>query len=237
MSEVIDHGDKTSSQVAGTGEEYKKAERTKPRAIKHPFQTDPSKPPELQAPVPFEQGLVSVYYGNGKGKTSSAIGVAVRAAGHGLRVLFLQFMKGDERYGEQFFFEEYDPDEPGNNRGEAGRILVRKFGPAWFLDMNNVTEDEKQPSRVGITYAREAMLSGEFDVIIMDEINVVVGWKVLPVEDVVQLLQARPAAVELVLTGRYAPKELKDLADYVTEFKEEKHPYQKGILAREGIDY
>jgi len=226
-----------NNEASAVSEEYKKATRTKPRAIKHPFQSDPSKPPELQAPVPFERGLVSVYYGNGKGKTSSAIGVAVRAAGHGLRVLFLQFMKGDERYGEQLFFDEYDPDEPENNHGEQGRILVRKFGPSWFLDMNSVGEDEKKPSQEAIAYARAAMLSGEFDVIIMDEINVVVGWKVLPVADVVQLVNERPAHVELVLTGRYAPKELKDLADYVTEFKEEKHPYQKGILAREGIDY
>lgn len=231
MSETINNEVKTDK------EEYRKAERTKPRAIKHPFQTDPNKPPELQAPVPFEKGLVSVYYGNGKGKTSSAIGVAVRAAGHGLRVLFLQFMKGDERYGEQLFFDEYDFDEPENNHGEAGRILVRKFGPAWFLDMNDIKDEEKQPSREGLAYAREAMLSGEFDVIIMDEINVVVGWKVLPVEEVVQLIKDKPEKVELVLTGRYAPKELKELADYVTEFKEEKHPYQKGILAREGIDY
>lgn len=235
MSDTIN--DEVKTDNSNLGEEYKKAARTKPRGIKHPFQTDPNKPPELQAPKPFEKGLISVYYGNGKGKTSSAIGVAVRAAGHGLRVLFLQFMKGDERYGEQLFFDEYNPDEPENNVGEPGRILVRKFGPAWFLDMNSISEDEKKPSREGLAYAREAMLSNEFDVVIMDEINVVVGWKVLPVEDMVQLVKAKPEKVELVLTGRYAPKELKELADYVTEFKEEKHPYQKGILAREGIDY
>ena len=143
MSEMIDNEVKTDSDTANSVGEYKKATRTKPRAIKHPFQSDPEKPPELQAPVPFEHGLVSVYYGNGKGKTSSAIGVAVRAAGHGLRVLFLQFMKGDERYGEQLFFDEYDPDKPENNHGEPGRILVRKFGPSWFLDMNNVARTRK----------------------------------------------------------------------------------------------
>ena len=220
IDEVADtSGDDTNDNTP------RKAERTVPREISHPFQTDPDKPPVLQPPRPFEQGLVSVYYGNGKGKTSSAIGVAVRAAGYGLRVLFVQFMKGDERYGEQVFFAENE------------HVHVHKYGPEWFVDMNNVTEEEKQPSRDALAFVRDQMAAGNYDVIIMDEINVAARWKLIETQDVVDLIKAKPYAVELILTGRYAPAEFRDLADYVTEFKEEKHPYQRGIIARKGIDY
>jgi cob(I)alamin adenosyltransferase len=193
--------------------------------FEHPHQTDPDKPPELQAPARFEQGLVQVITGGGKGKTTAAFGLGLRAVGHGLRVLALQFMKGDTRYGE-FVSVGYLPN-----------FTVERFGTGGLVDMNNPSEPDRDEARRGLERAREAMLSGHYDVIILDEINVAASWKLVSVDDVLTLVRDKPANVELVLTGRYADPKVVDAADYVTQLGQVKHPYQKGILARQGIDY
>jgi cob(I)alamin adenosyltransferase len=193
--------------------------------FQHPHQPDPERPPELQDPARFEQGLVQVITGGGKGKTTAAFGLGLRAVGHGLRVHALQFMKGDTRYGE-FRSVAFLPN-----------FTVERFGTGGLIDMNNPSEADKTEARRGLIRAREAMLSGDYDVVILDEINVAVSWKLLPLEDVLTLIDEKPPNVELVLTGRYADPKLVEVADYVTQLGQVKHPYQKGILARQGIDY
>lgn len=193
--------------------------------MKHPFQEDPHAPPVLQPPQPFSQGLVQIYTGSGKGKSTAAMGLALRAVGHGLRVYAALFLKGDTRYGEF----------------EAAKFLpnftLARFGPGHLVDMLNVKDEERAAAQEAFAESRQALLSGKYDVVILDEINVAVAWKLIDVEQVLALIQERPPNVELVLTGRYAHRQLIDVADLVTEMKQVKHPYEKGILSREGIDY
>lgn len=193
--------------------------------FQHPFQEDPDKPPELQNPSQFTQGLVHVITGDGKGKTTAAFGLGLRAVGHGLRVHAVQFMKGDTRYGE-FLSAKYLP-----------TFTIERFGTGGLVDMNNPSEADKAEARRGLDHARSAMLSGDYEVIILDEVNVAASWKLLGVEDILQLIHDKPANVELVLTGRYADLRVIELADYVAQIGQVKHPYQQGIVARQGIDY
>lgn len=191
----------------------------------HPFQPDPAGPPVLQDPARFPLGLIHVITGNGKGKTTAAFGLGLRAVGHGLRVHAIQFMKGDQRYGEFLAIQSL----PG--------FTMERFGTGGLIDMNQPSEADQAEAARGLARAREAMLSGAYDVLILDEINVAVSWKVVPLDDLLALIQDRPEAVELVLTGRYADAKLVERADYVTMMGQVKHPYQRGIIAREGIDY
>jgi cob(I)alamin adenosyltransferase len=193
--------------------------------FQHPHQADPEKPPELQDPARFDVGLVQVITGGGKGKTTAAFGLGLRAVGHGLRVHAVQFMKGDTRYGE---FQSV---------GYLPGFTVERFGTGGLIDMNNPSEADRAEAQRGLARAREAMLSRDYEVIILDEINVAVSWKLVPVDHVLALIQDKPPNVELVLTGRYADPKLIEAADYVTQLGQVKHPYQKGVLARQGIDY
>lgn len=163
--------------------------------------------------------------GNGKGKTSAAFGLGLRAVGHGLRVYAAQFMKGDERYGE-FLSVQFLPN-----------FKLERFGTGGLIDMHNPAEADKAEAERGLEAARLAMHSGDYDVVIMDEFNVAVAWHLVSLEAALKLLTDKPADVELVLTGRYAPLEFIERGDYVTMMGQKKHPYQQGILARQGIDY
>ena len=176
-------------------------------------------------PGALKKGLVQIFTGEGKGKTSAALGTAIRALGHGLRVAIFVFMKGDYPYGEWDFLSGL-PD-----------IKVSRFGFRTFTDPRNVKPEEEEQARLALTAAREAVFSGDFDLVILDEINVVTAWKLADVNEVVKLLREKPANVELILTGRYADPRLIELADLVTECVKIKHPYDKGIGARAGIDY
>ena len=180
---------------------------------------------EMGEPRPFEKGLVEVFTGMGKGKTSAALGIALRAAGHGLRVHIVYFMKGDTRYGEQQAF------------GRLGTVTYSRFGQATFVDPARVREEEKAEARRALAAGREAMLSGRYDIVILDEVNVASAWGLVNVEEVVALIKERPANVELILTGRYADPRIIAAADLVTEMVELKHPYSSGTPARQGIDY
>lgn len=173
----------------------------------------------------LEQGLVHVYTGKGKGKTSAALGLALRAAGQGLRTHIVFFMKGDPRYGEK------------RSLLLLPQVSFASFGGLDHVDPTNVKEEEKEQARQALAAGREAMLSGEYDLVILDEINVAVSWKLLDIEDVARLINEKPQGVELVLTGRYAPIRFIELADLVTEMLEIKHPFVKGVLARRGIEY
>lgn len=185
-------------------------------------------------------GLVHVYTGNGKGKTTTALGLALRASGHNLRVCMIQFLKGAHYLGEL----------------EAARHLkdfkIFQFGAPcpWTKDMKKgiircgscrycftIHDEDKKKAKIGLSFARDSVSSGDFDLIILDEINVAVSRGVLPLQDVLDLIAEKRENVELVMTGRDAPDELIEAADLVTEMREIKHPMQKGVEARVGIDF
>ena len=169
--------------------------------------------------------MVEVFTGDGKGKTSAALGVALRALGHNLRVFIVYFMKGDFPYGEQKVLSQLQ------------NVTFAKFGQLNFVNPNNVKEEERNEARKALDTARKAMLSNDYDVVILDEINVAAAWGLVDLKEVIKLIQEKPEKVELVLTGRYADDKLIELADLVTNMTKVKHPYDKGILSREGIDY
>jgi len=171
------------------------------------------------------RGLVEVFTGDGKGKTSAALGMALRALGHGLRVHIVFFMKGDFPYGEQKTLSEL-PD-----------VTFDRFGFQDFVDPANVKPDEREEARKALEAARKAVLSLKYDVVVLDEVNVAAAWKLIDVADVMKLIHDKPEKVELILTGRYANSKLIELADLVTDMVKVKHPYDKGVLSRKGIDY
>ncbi len=180
--------------------------------------------PDLSA-EPLEVGLVQLFTGDGKGKTSAALGVILRAAGHGLRVHLIYFMKGDYPYGER------------RALAALPNVTISLFGQDYFVDPDNVLPREIAEAKKALDAARLSLHSGDYDVVVLDEINVAVGWKLLQVDDVLELIRGRPAQVELMLTGRYADPKLIAAADLVTEMVNVKHPYEKGIISRKGIDY
>lgn len=168
-------------------------------------------------------GLVHIYTGNGKGKTTAAFGLAVRMLGSGGKVIIIQFMKSGGVYGEQ------------KKIAECGAV-IESFGLPKFVH-GKPEPDDIDAARKALERAKEVVSSGEWDLVILDEICVALGFKMLDVEDVKELIQNKAPNTELVLTGRYCPEELFELADYVTEMKEVKHPYHRGVLARKGVEY
>lgn len=169
-------------------------------------------------------GLVQVYTGNGKGKTTAAIGLTVRAVGRGLKVLFVQFLKPEAGYGEQVVLDKLDGVE---------RMC---FGlPHWVS--KKPSEEDKMEARAGLEKVSAMMQSGEYDMVVMDEINNALRLNVLTSEEVLDVLRSRPAGVEVVMTGRGATPEIIEYADLVTEMTLVKHPFDKGVDARKGIEY
>jgi cob(I)alamin adenosyltransferase len=174
---------------------------------------------------PFTKGLVEIFTGSGKGKTSAALGVMLRALGHGLRVHIIFFMKGSYPYGER------------NMLPQLPNVSFQSFGHEHFVDPQNVQVEEREQASEALQAARAAIDSGKFDLVVLDEVNVAVAWKLIEVEDLLKLIDEKPQNVELILTGRHADQRLIERADLVTEMVEVKHPYQKGIKARKGIEY
>jgi cob(I)alamin adenosyltransferase len=178
----------------------------------------------LSAETPVK-GLVEIFTGEGKGKTSAALGTIIRALGHGLRVYIVFFMKGDFPYGEQKIL------------CRLPNCTVERFGFQDFTDPEHVKPEEKAEARKALNAARKAMLNGKYDIVILDEVNVAAAWKLIDIDSVVKLIKEKPDNVELVLTGRYAHPKLVELADLVTDMVKVKHPFDKGILSRKGIEY
>jgi cob(I)alamin adenosyltransferase len=170
-----------------------------------------------------QRGLLLIHTGNGKGKSTAAFGMAFRALGHGMKVSIIQFIKGKWKTGELRAAE------------QAGMEMI-PMGQGFTWESKNLEED-KALMREAWTAASEKILSGQYDLIILDELNYVLGYGYLEAGDVLRCLQARPAHVHVVLTGRNAPEEIISAADCVTEMREIKHPYRKGIPAQKGIDY
>jgi cob(I)alamin adenosyltransferase len=169
--------------------------------------------------------LIIVYTGNGKGKTTAALGAALRALGHGKKVHIAYFMKGPSPYGEQV------------TMSKLPNITFSKFGRKGFVDPDNVTSKDQEEAYKSLLAAQEAVLSGNYGLVILDEINIAVAWNLLEVEAVINLIDNKPSNVDIILTGRYADQLLIAKADLVTEMLEIKHPYAQGTGAKKGIDY
>ncbi len=171
----------------------------------------------------LESAFIHVYMGHGKGKTTSALGMVLRMAGCGGKSAVVQFMKGwpySEAKGLAFL---------------PGVTLIQTGRPDYVYPDKIIPEDRSEAER-GLAAARNAVLSGEFDLVILDELNVALSFGLVPLAPVLDLIEFRPSHVELVFTGRNPPQELIDKADLVTEMVEIRHQYQKGVLARKGID-
>ncbi|MDO8671398.1 MAG: cob(I)yrinic acid a,c-diamide adenosyltransferase [Dehalococcoidia bacterium] len=170
------------------------------------------------------RGMIQVYTGDGKGKTTAAFGVAMRAAGHGLKVYVVQFMKEME-YGEV-----------KAAAAHARLITIRQCGRAGHVNLGQPDQIDKDLAANALALAGEIIAGGEYDLVILDEINLALGCGLLPIADVLAVLRAKPESVELILTGRQAPAELLEVADLVTEMREVKHYFRQGVLSRPGID-
>lgn len=170
-----------------------------------------------------EARYVHVYTGDGKGKTTAALGLVLRAVGAGWRVLFTQFLK----HGE--FSEIKALKKLGD------QVTIRQYGSGRFIK-GRPSEKEMEMARAGLSEIMQVMEEGKYDLIILDEINVAVHFGLVPLESVISLLEKRPQDIELVFTGRWAPKEIMERADLVTEARIIKHYFNKGVRAREGIE-
>lgn len=176
----------------------------------------------------LERGMVQVYTGKGKGKTTAALGLAFRAAGHGLKTLMIQFMKETEICcGELISVEIHDP-----------LISIKRYGGN-FLEGYSPKKFQTIQERIkaGIGNAAQVISKREVDILILDEIGEAIGHGLIDVDVVIKLIEKRPKNMEIVLTGRYMPDELIERADLVTEMKEVRHPYKAGVKARQGIEY
>lgn len=173
----------------------------------------------------LERGQVQVYTGHGKGKTTASLGLAMRAVGRGLKVCMVQFIKGGGQYGEHLAAEKLAP-----------LLTIHQTGRDGWLNKGNLDPEDLRIAREALELAREALTGGAYDLVILDEINGAAWFGLFGVDDILQLIAARPDRVELVLTGRSAASEVIEAADLVTEMCEVKHYYQRGIPARAGIE-
>jgi cob(I)alamin adenosyltransferase len=173
----------------------------------------------------LEKGYVQVYTGNGKGKTTAALGLAFRAVGRGLRVFFLQFMKGGGPYGEHLAAEKLAP-----------LLTIVRTGREGWVNRDNPDPEDVRLAEEGLETARRALTGGDYDMVVLDEINGAVSFRLIPAEKVLALLAEKPAGVELVLTGRNADERIVDAADLVTEMRDVKHYYRAGVPSRTGIE-
>ena len=176
----------------------------------------------------LEHGYIQIYTGDGKGKTTAALGLALRALGHGWKVLIIQFTKGDSAtsYGEIATSSKFLPN-----------LKVVQFGMDRGCYSHNVCMEDYKEAKRGWEYAKQAINSGEYQLIILDEINICTAMNMIKVSDVKEALLNKPENLEIVLTGRYAHPELKAMAHLVTEMKPIKHYFDIGVMARQGIEY
>jgi cob(I)alamin adenosyltransferase len=172
----------------------------------------------------MKRGLVQIYTGEGKGKTTAALGLALRAAGRGLKVFIGQFVKG-MHYGELDSIKRL-----------STQITIKQYGRQCFIQ-DKPTEEDVRLAREGWRQIEDILDKGEYDLLILDEIGIALYYRLISQEEVAELIRSKPESVELVLTGRKIPEMLYKLADLVTEMREIKHYYNSGVKAREGIEY
>ena len=170
----------------------------------------------------FSRGLIHIYTGNGKGKTTAALGLAMRAAGQNLKVAFIQFIKG-EPCGEHFFASQHHPFD----------IVQISHGDSFNKSREQLSSEAQQT----LAYAEEEMISGNYDLIVLDEVFIAINYGLITIGQILDFLDEKPSSLELVLTGRNAPPEIVQRSDLVTEMLMIKHPFTDGISARRGIEY
>lgn len=171
------------------------------------------------------KGLIQVYTGNGKGKTTAALGLALRAAGHRFRVLIIQFLKGGISYGELKSAKKLSP-----------CLTIVPMGRECFVDKKNTHPIDRRWARKGWKLSKESVQGQQYQLVILDEVNVAVEYGLVPLDELLDLMKNKPKNVELILTGRWARPEVIRKADLVTEMREVKHYYRKGIESRIGIE-
>ncbi len=169
------------------------------------------------------RGLVIVHTGNGKGKTTAALGMAFRALGHGYRVLMVQFIKGSWKYGELESAKKFE------------NFKLVPMGRGFVSTDGKVAEEDRQAAKEALAYAREHMT--EYDMVVLDEVNYAIKFGLLEEKDVLDFIEQKPEDVHLILTGRDATERIVERADLVTEMREIKHPFQKGIKAQKGVEF
>ncbi len=175
--------------------------------------------------MPDRRGTVQVYTGDGKGKTTAALGQALRAVGHDLSVYVVQFMKGSPNYGELA------------SAARLPNFTIEQSGRDEFVDKKNPAQIDIDLARKGLARAREVLTGGSYDLVILDELNVALDFGLVSLEDVLDLIRSRPPHVELIITGRAAHPEVVKIADLVSEVLNIKHHYDAGVQAREGVEY
>ncbi len=174
----------------------------------------------------LERGLVSIFTGRGKGKTTAAIGTAVRAAGHGLKVHVIFFLKGSTYEHGEF-----------KSLSKMPNVTIASFGKKGWIREKDTSTEHRQQAQLALEESQKAVTSGEYDLVILDEINVALSFGLIELEQVIKLIEDKPRHVELILTGSEADPRLVMMADLVSEILAIKHPFTEGIKARKGIDY
>ena len=175
-----------------------------------------------------KDGLVIVYTGNGKGKTTAALGLAMRAIGYEHKVCMLQFIKGSWHYGEMDSSKKLEPNF---------ELIAIGKGFVGILDDNSPREEHEKYAAEALRICREKINSGNYNVVILDEVNYAINLGLIDVQEIIKLIKEKPSNLDLVLTGRDVKEEIVELADLVTEMKEIKHPFKSGIKAKKGIDF
>jgi len=170
-------------------------------------------------------GLIQVFTGDGKGKTTAALGEALRACGHNFKVLVVQFMKGQIKYGEVTI----TPKVPN--------LELKQFGLPTFVKKGDPSDEDLRLAKQGFEFAKSAIMGKKYDMVILDELNVAIDYGLIKLKDALDLLKNKPTDVEIIITGRYAPQQIIDIADLVSRIEEVKHPYQKGVAARKGVEW
>ena len=196
--------------------------------------------------MPDKLGLVQVYTGNGKGKTSASLGLSLRAVGQGFSVYIVQFLKSGDT-GELFSIKKYVPNikiaQFGKEALQDKQLKMFEFDGTGELNGAGGTyffppaEEEREPCRRALEHASTVINSGDYNIVVLDEINNAMSRGIVDVQDVLKLIENKPAEVELILTGRNAPQEIIARADLVSDIHEVKHPWVKGVSARRGIEY
>jgi len=189
-----------------------------------------TKKEELINPSWEQRGYIQIYTGNGKGKTTASLGLAMRALGRNWKVLVIMFTKGGDNYGELNSFRNLSPDIQNN-------LTIEQAGLNRIIYAHNKNEDDEKEIKRGWEIAKKAIQNNEYQLIILDEINIAIDMKIIDIDEVVEVLKNKPDSMEIVMTGRNAHKKAIEIAHLVSRIEPVKHYWDKGIVARQGIEF